>query len=266
VSQSLTSPREWRAAVSLKGRVGSRADRAAARTTTTAQARPSSPPSCRPDTTPLPRRDEPLPRRGRRVNPQLTDDVPQRRELPIGYPLGDTPPHFKTPRTPHSDGEIKCYDGGRCARGVLVHSQPADFHPGLHDEPRTAVLKASSNKRQREAIALSVDSVEAHKGGGRRHQAVGQNSLTSDHRRPRPHRSPGLRHDPPGRGETSTVRSVFITRHHKVRSTADLPESVAATSTRSLRVIGRPPGRRTDPPDLHPVDWKRRARRRLGPA
>ncbi|OAQ42194.1 peroxidase [Pedobacter psychrophilus] len=75
--------------------------------------------------------------------------------------LGDTAPNFKAKT---SAGEIDFYDYLGDSWGVLF-SHPADYTPVCTTElGRTASLKSEFDKRNVKVIALSVDSVESHKG------------------------------------------------------------------------------------------------------
>ncbi len=75
--------------------------------------------------------------------------------------LGDIAPNFKAKT---SAGEIDFYDYLGDSWGVLF-SHPADYTPVCTTElGRTASLKSEFDKRNVKVIALSVDSVESHKG------------------------------------------------------------------------------------------------------
>lgn len=75
--------------------------------------------------------------------------------------LGDVAPNFKAKT---SNGEIDFYDYLGDSWGVLF-SHPADYTPVCTTElGRTASLKSEFDKRNVKVIALSVDSVESHKG------------------------------------------------------------------------------------------------------
>lgn len=75
--------------------------------------------------------------------------------------LGDIAPNF---RAKTSSGEIDFYDYLGDSWGVLF-SHPADYTPVCTTElGRTASLKSEFDKRNVKVIALSVDSVESHKG------------------------------------------------------------------------------------------------------
>jgi alkyl hydroperoxide reductase subunit AhpC len=75
--------------------------------------------------------------------------------------LGDKAPNF-TAQT--SQGEINFYDYLGDGWGILF-SHPADYTPVCTTElGRTAALKEEFAKRNTKVMALSVDSVESHKG------------------------------------------------------------------------------------------------------
>jgi alkyl hydroperoxide reductase subunit AhpC len=75
--------------------------------------------------------------------------------------LGDAAPNFKAKT---SEGEIDLYEYLGNSWGVLF-SHPADYTPVCTTElGKTASLKDEFDKRNVKVIALSVDSVESHKG------------------------------------------------------------------------------------------------------
>jgi thioredoxin-dependent peroxiredoxin len=75
--------------------------------------------------------------------------------------LGDKAPNFKAKT---SQGEIDLYEYLGDSWGVLF-SHPADYTPICTTElGKTASLKSEFDKRDVKVIALSVDSVESHKG------------------------------------------------------------------------------------------------------
>jgi len=75
--------------------------------------------------------------------------------------LGDKAPNFKAQT---SQGEIDFYDYLGDSWGVLF-SHPADYTPVCTTElGKTASLKDEFDKRNVKVVALSVDSVESHKG------------------------------------------------------------------------------------------------------
>jgi len=75
--------------------------------------------------------------------------------------LGDAAPNFKAKT---SEGEIDFYEYLGNSWGVLF-SHPADYTPVCTTElGKTASLKSEFDKRNVKVIALSVDSVESHKG------------------------------------------------------------------------------------------------------
>lgn len=75
--------------------------------------------------------------------------------------LGDKAPNFKAKT---SEGEIDFYEYLGDSWGVLF-SHPADYTPVCTTElGKTASLKEEFDKRNVKVVALSVDSVESHKG------------------------------------------------------------------------------------------------------
>ncbi|NCD71188.1 peroxiredoxin [Mucilaginibacter agri] len=75
--------------------------------------------------------------------------------------LGDKAPNFKAKT---SEGDIDFYEFLGDSWGVLF-SHPADYTPVCTTElGRTASLKSEFDKRNVKVVALSVDSVESHKG------------------------------------------------------------------------------------------------------
>ena len=79
----------------------------------------------------------------------------------MGLRLGDLAPNFKAKT---SQGEIDFYEFLGDSWGVLF-SHPADYTPVCTTElGKTASLKSEFDKRNVKVAALSVDSVESHKG------------------------------------------------------------------------------------------------------
>jgi len=79
----------------------------------------------------------------------------------MGLRLGDTAPNFKAKT---SQGDIDFYEFLGDSWGVLF-SHPADYTPVCTTElGKTASLKDEFEKRNVKVAALSVDSVESHKG------------------------------------------------------------------------------------------------------
>ncbi|CAN5510930.1 peroxiredoxin [soil metagenome] len=75
--------------------------------------------------------------------------------------LGDKAPNFKAKT---SEGDIDFYEYLGDSWGVLF-SHPADYTPVCTTElGRTASLKSEFDKRNVKVVALSVDSVESHRG------------------------------------------------------------------------------------------------------
>ena len=168
--------------------------------------------------------------------------------------LGDDAPDFTADTT---DGEIKFYDWKGDSWAVLF-SHPADFTPVCTTElGRTAGLKGEFDKRNVKAIALSVDSVDDHKGWAGDIKDVTGNALNfpiiAD-----PDRAVSELYDMihPGEGDTSTVRSVFIIApNNKVRLTLTYPKSVGRNFDEIVRVIDALQATDKNPIST-PVDWK----------
>jgi alkyl hydroperoxide reductase subunit AhpC len=79
----------------------------------------------------------------------------------MGLRLGDTAPNFKAKT---SEGDIDFYEYLGDSWGVLF-SHPGDYTPVCTTElGKTAALKDEFEKRNVKVLALSVDSVESHKG------------------------------------------------------------------------------------------------------
>jgi alkyl hydroperoxide reductase subunit AhpC len=79
----------------------------------------------------------------------------------MGLRLGDIAPNFKAKT---SEGEIDFYEYLGDSWGVLF-SHPGDYTPVCTTElGKTAALKDEFTKRDVKILALSVDSVESHKG------------------------------------------------------------------------------------------------------
>ena len=168
--------------------------------------------------------------------------------------LGDDAPDFTADTT---DGEIKFYDWKGDSWAVLF-SHPADFTPVCTTElGRTAGLKGEFDKRNVKAIAISVDSVEDHKGWAGDIKDVTGNALNfpiiAD-----PDKTVSELYDMihPGEGDTSTVRSVFIIApNNKVRLTLTYPKSVGRNFDEIVRVIDALQATDKNPIST-PVDWK----------
>src|ERR1700759_3694797 len=168
--------------------------------------------------------------------------------------LGDDAPNFTADTT---EGEIDFYDWKGDSWAVLF-SHPADFTPVCTTElGRTAGLKGEFDKRNVKAIAVSVDSLEDHKGWAADIGEVTGNALNfpiiAD-----PDRKVSEAYDMihPGEGDTSTVRSVFIIApNNKVRLTLTYPKSVGRNFDEIVRVIDALQATDKNPIST-PVDWK----------
>jgi alkyl hydroperoxide reductase subunit AhpC len=168
--------------------------------------------------------------------------------------LGDEAPNFTAVTT---DGEITFHDWKEGSWAVLF-SHPADYTPVCTTElGRTAALKDEFAKRNTKVIAISVDSVEDHRGWAPDIGQVGGTDLNfpiiAD-----PERTVSAAYDMihPGEGDTSTVRSVFvIDPNNKVRTILTYPKSVGRNFDEIVRVVDALQA--TDAaPISTPVDWR----------
>jgi len=150
--------------------------------------------------------------------------------------LGDEAPNFTADTT---EGQIDFHQWKGDSWAVFF-SHPADFTPVCTTElGRTAQLKDDFASLNTKVIALSVDSVEDHKGWAPDIGEVGGTELNfpiiAD-----PDRAVAEKYDMihPGEGDTSTVRSVFvIDPSNKVRLTLTYPKSVGRNFTEIRRVV-----------------------------
>ena len=168
--------------------------------------------------------------------------------------LGDEAPNFTAVTT---DGEITFHDWKDGSWAVLF-SHPADFTPVCTTElGRTAALSGEFARRNTKTIAVSVDSVEDHKGWAPDIGEVGGTDLNfpiiAD-----PDRAVSEAYDMihPGEGDTSTVRSVFvIDPKNKVRLILTYPKSVGRNFAEVLRVVDALQATDAAPVST-PVDWQ----------
>jgi alkyl hydroperoxide reductase subunit AhpC len=150
--------------------------------------------------------------------------------------LGDKAPNF-TAKT--SAGEIDLYEYLGDSWGVLF-SHPADYTPVCTTElGKTASLKSEFDKRNVKVIALSVDSVESHKGwinDINETQGVEVNfPIIGDE-----NREIALAYDMihPNASLTATVRSLFIIAPDKtIKLMITYPASTGRNFQEILRVI-----------------------------
>jgi alkyl hydroperoxide reductase subunit AhpC len=150
--------------------------------------------------------------------------------------LGDVAPNFKAKT---SEGEIDFYEYLGDSWGVLF-SHPADYTPVCTTElGKTASLKHEFDKRNVKVIALSVDSVESHKGWIKdinETQGVEVNfPLIGDE-----NREISLAYDMihPNASLTATVRSLFIIAPDKtIKLMITYPASTGRNFQEILRVI-----------------------------
>jgi alkyl hydroperoxide reductase subunit AhpC len=168
--------------------------------------------------------------------------------------LGDDAPDFTAETT---EGEIKFYDWKGASWAVLF-SHPADFTPVCTTElGRTAALKGEFDKRNTKAIAISVDSVEDHKGWAPDIAEVTGSTVNFPLIADKDHTVSEL-YDMihPGEGDSSTVRTVFIIDpKNKVRLTLTYPKSVGRNFDEILRVVDALQATDANPVST-PVDWK----------
>ena len=150
--------------------------------------------------------------------------------------LGDLAPNFKANT---SKGEIDLYEYLGDSWGVLF-SHPADYTPVCTTElGKTASLKEEFDKRNVKVIALSVDSVESHKGwisDINETQNVEVNfPIIGDE-----NREIALAYDMihPNASLTATVRSLFVIAPDKtIKLTITYPASTGRNFQEILRVI-----------------------------
>lgn len=150
--------------------------------------------------------------------------------------LGDVAPNFKAKT---SQGEIDFHEYLGNSWGVLF-SHPADYTPVCTTElGKTASLKDEFDKRNVKVIALSVDSVESHKGwinDINETQNVEVNfPIIGDE-----NREIALAYDMihPNASLTATVRSLFVIAPDKtIKLTITYPASTGRNFQEILRVI-----------------------------
>jgi alkyl hydroperoxide reductase subunit AhpC len=150
--------------------------------------------------------------------------------------LGDKAPNFQAKT---SEGEIDFYEYLGDSWGVLF-SHPADYTPVCTTElGKTASLKDEFAKRDVKVIALSVDSVESHKGwinDINETQGVEVNfPIIGDE-----NREIALAYDMihPNASLTATVRSLFVIAPDKsIKLTITYPASTGRNFQEILRVI-----------------------------
>lgn len=150
--------------------------------------------------------------------------------------LGDTAPNFKAVTT---IGEIDFYEFLGDSWGVLF-SHPADFTPVCTTElGRTAQLSSEFKKRNVKAIAVSVDSVEDHRGWVKDINETQVTDVDFPIIADKDHKVAEL-YDMihPNASTTHTVRSVFIiSPDKKIRLTLTYPASTGRNFTEIIRVI-----------------------------
>lgn len=150
--------------------------------------------------------------------------------------LGDIAPNFKAQT---SEGELDFYEYLGNSWGVLF-SHPADYTPVCTTElGRTASLKSEFEKRNVKVMALSVDTVESHKGWIKdinETQGVEVNFPIIADKDKTVAETYGMMH--PNASATLTVRSLFIIAPDKtVKLMITYPASTGRNFTEILRVI-----------------------------
>ncbi len=168
--------------------------------------------------------------------------------------LGDTVPNFTQAS---SEGEIDFYSWAGDS-WVILFSHPADYTPVCTTElGEVARLKSEFDKRNVKPIALSVDSVESHKGWigdiNETQKTTVNYPILAD-----PDKKVSDLYDMihPNASNTLTVRSVFIIdSDKKLRLTLTYPASTGRNFDELLRVIDS-----LQLTDNHsvatPVNWK----------
>ena len=150
--------------------------------------------------------------------------------------LGDIAPDFEQDS---SEGRIKFHEWLGNSWGVLF-SHPADYTPVCTTElGLTAKLKDEFAKRNVKVIALSVDSVDSHKGWINDINET-QNTSVNFPIIADPDRKVSQLYDMihPNASETFTVRSLFvIDPNKKIRLTITYPASTGRNFNEVLRVI-----------------------------
>ncbi len=168
--------------------------------------------------------------------------------------LGDVAPDFTAMTT---DGEISFHDWKKGSWAVFF-SHPADFTPVCTTElGRTAALKSEFAARNTKAIAISIDSIEDHRGWAPDIGEVGGTELNFPIVADPDHKVAEL-YDMihPGEGDTSTVRSVFIIDpSDKLRLMLTYPKSVGRNFDEIVRVIDALQATDANP-IATPADWK----------
>ncbi|MFP5321576.1 MAG: peroxiredoxin [Acidimicrobiia bacterium] len=178
--------------------------------------------------------------------------------------LGDEAPDFTAETT---EGPVSFHEWKKDSWAVLF-SHPADFTPVCTTElGRTAQLKDDFASLNTKVIALSVDSLEDHKGWAPDIGEVGGTELNfpiiADQDRKVAELYDMIH---PGEGDTSTVRTVFvIDPSNKVRLNLNYPKSVGRNFTEIRRVVEAL--QLTDAmPVATPADWTEGDRVIVSPA
>ena len=150
--------------------------------------------------------------------------------------LGDEAPNFQAETT---EGDIDFHEWIGVNWAILF-SHPADYTPVCTTElGYTAKLQPEFQKRGVKTIAVSVDSLEDHRGWINDINET-QNTTVNFPIIADPDRKVSELDDMihPGAGDTSTVRSVFvIDPNKKVRMTMTYPKSAGRNFAEILRVV-----------------------------
>jgi len=150
--------------------------------------------------------------------------------------LGDTAPNFTAETT---EGEIDFYDWKGDSWAVLF-SHPADYTPVCTTElGYLASIKGEFDKRNTKILAVSVDSLEDHKGWSSdiaEVQGTAMNyPIIADQDR-KVAEAYDMIH--PGEGDTSTVRTVFVIGpDNTVKLNLTYPKSTGRNFDEIVRVI-----------------------------
>jgi alkyl hydroperoxide reductase subunit AhpC len=172
----------------------------------------------------------------------------------MGLHLGDDAPDFTADTTA---GEIS-FLSWKGDSWVVFFSHPADYTPVCTTElGRVAQLQSEWDKRNTKVIALSVDSVEDHRGWKPDIEEVSKTSLSypiiAD-----PDKKIAELYDMihPGEGDASSVRSVFIiSPDNKIKLMITYPKSTGRNFDEILRALDALQLSASGPYST-PVDWK----------
>jgi thioredoxin-dependent peroxiredoxin len=169
--------------------------------------------------------------------------------------LGDIAPNFRAQTT---EGEIDFYEWLGTSWGILF-SHPADYTPVCTTElGKTAILNLEFKNRNVKVVALSVDSLDSHKGWIRDINET-QGTVVNFPIIADPDKTIATLYDMihPNATEKTTVRSVFIIDpKKKIRLTLTYPASTGRNFQELLRVIDSLQLTEYDKVAT-PADWKK---------